>query len=355
MRECAAFARFSATPLQQKTALSYGESLTFAISVPSACSPWVTTADDEGTAVAPSLTRLKLSAADGSALSVQSRTTPFRFTLNAPPQAANAGRDSVPVCLFWDPQRQVFSGEGTAALPSGLPVGHSVAWAALGAPLGTPLGTPLPGSSSPAGAAASSTPALLPPVRRDAPGASDCGAISAHRPAYPEAPSCAAKPDAEMLSVLSGPSGSAAAARLLPVAWDITGELLCGCSVTVLVCADEDARAAAAAEAATLAGKGRGAADAAALAARRRVYPTSPREALLLPAVACPAGSNAVLKVFYGPFPFYLLFPSRMLNAACALLTMGISRTALHQNPPRLSKTPRATSSAREQGTNALS
>lgn len=91
----------------------------------------------------------------------------------------------------------------------------------------------------------------------------------------PSQPSCSAAPDAYMCDFLA----RAAPDRLLPVSFDLSGPLFCGCSVTVLDCA-----------------AGPTAADD---GATRRVYP-SPRDAILVPAVSCPKGSSAVMKIFFG-------------------------------------------------------
>lgn len=96
-------------------------------------------------------------------------------------------------------------------------------------------------------------------------------------------------------------TGASAAAAQLRVAWDFSGELFCNCSVTVLSCAEENAKADAAAAAAVAAGADDAAVLAAAAGARRKVH-LSPTDALLIPAITCPAGSAAVMKIFYGEF-----------------------------------------------------
>lgn len=189
---------------------------------------------------------------------VSGLAAPVRFRMPAAPVPAGSGA----VCAFWDARAGAFSTNGCAALPAPIPAGHSVRWL-------------------------------------DAPLSQGALAALAQRKSYADPSICEATPDAAMISFLNA-TGPAAAARQLGVSWAIAGPLACGCSVTVLDCAEENAKATAAAAVARARGGDPAAVEAAAFDARRRVYP-SPRFALLVPAVSCPAGDvSTVMTIFYG-------------------------------------------------------
>jgi hypothetical protein len=78
--------------------------------------------------------------------------------------------------------------------------------------------------------------------------------------------------------------------------------MFCNCSVTVLSCSEDTALADAAAASARMRGASDAAAAVAAADARRRVF-LSASDALLIPAITCPTGSLAVMKIFYGERP----------------------------------------------------
>lgn len=251
--------------------------------------PWDTSgagSEVDGAQIAPALVRLKFSTPDGGELPVSGRTTPIRFTLPAPPSASG----DAPVCTFYDPVARIFRGDGCAAMPARLPVGHSASWAELGVPppAAVAAGLALPPNDD-------GTPQLqdpLPPLSVD--GMCPTAESAASRPGV----NCRAQPDAEAISFMNV-TGAEAAARQLPVAFDFTGELFCGCQFTILDCAEEQRRVALAVTAAVGAGATAAEATAEGEAIRRKVYP-SPREALLIPSIGCGPGSTAVMKVFYG-------------------------------------------------------
>lgn len=220
--------------------------------------PGVST-DGADVSIAPSVTRLKLMTGDGaSEIPIANRTSPIRFRVPAPaPESFAAGSGAL--CTFWDERAGAFSADGCAALPIRPPPQHAVDWASAQQLVAASLQPPI--------AAA-----------RDASGST-----------------CTASFDAQAVALFNA-SGAAAAARRLPVSWQIQGPAACGCTATVLNCAAENARAQAAAAAALAQG---GDPQAAAAAQRQRIY-LSPRDAILFPAVSCEASSSAAMLVFYG-------------------------------------------------------
>lgn len=240
------------------------------------------------------------------------------------------------MCRFWDPVSQTFKGEGCASLPGRLPFGHSVDYADLALKAEAAAAPPPPASPKP----------RLTPHQQQAQQQQAAQQLQRQRRAQQEylrlsgllaaSSSCPAPEDLQSLSaayrsaspaaiaaasaaILTGASAACAAtvdaagaaffnastltpataARRISVAFDLTGDLFCGCRLTVLDCAAENAKADAAARAARAAGKTEAEAAAAADAALRKVYP-SPRDALLVPAVSCPKNSTTIMKVYYG-------------------------------------------------------
>lgn len=245
--------------------------------------------------LAASLTRLRFSSADGSGAEVHVRglSAPIRFAMPAPSAAAgSAPEGSDAACVYWDAAAGAFSGEGCAALPGRLPRGHAVAWAPLGPPAAEGADAE---AAVPPPPAMSAAPPLPPP-----PPAGDAACALVPTTAPPGAAGCAALLDDAGRAVLAALSGAPdGAARQLPVAWDATGPLFCGCNVTYLDCAAEAAAAEQAAAEALDIGASDAATAAAVAAVRRKVY-LSPRDALVVPAVTCPAGSTALMKAYYG-------------------------------------------------------
>lgn len=193
-------------------------------------------------ALAPSVTRLRLTAGDSaeSVASSPNRTSPIRLRIPAP-ESTSAG--SAGVCRFWDEGAGAFSGEGCATLPAVYPPGHGVAWA------------------SPQQILLAASPR---PLAQNSTGAQ-----------------CTATLDAEAVAFFNA-TGPAAAAKQLAVSWQLFGPAACGCTATVLDCARENAERASGAA-----------------ATRRKVY-LSPRDAILFPAVACKPSGGAAMLVFYG-------------------------------------------------------
>lgn len=304
------------------------------LSSPSATAP--TIPDAPAISVAPSLTRLRFSDGNsGNDVSVEGLTTPIRFSI---PALENAAAGTGAVCRFWDPLSQTFKGEGCASLPDRLPYGHAVNFSDLA--LAPQPAAALPRPASPkSGLTPQQQQAQAQAQQRQrsakqeymrlsqllaagssCPAAEDLQSLSAaYRAAYrsPAAsdadvptgasPACAAALDAAGAAFFNASSLTpATAAQRISVAFDFTGDIFCGCSVTILDCAAENAKADAAARAARTTGKTDAEATAAADAALRKVHP-SPRDALLIPAVSCPRNSTTIMKVYYGARFFYTL------------------------------------------------
>lgn len=200
--------------------------------------------------VAQSVTRLKFATGDtGDEIVVANLTEPVRFSIPAPEGGVPAGRGAV--CQFWDPRAGLFSGAGCAALPLGAPVGHDVAWATARQILAASSFRP--------------PPPLLQASSASPPSGGTNGSSSS---------SCTAALDEQGVAFFNPTGSPAIAAKQLAVSWLLSGPAACGCAATVLDCASAAGRA-------------------------RKVY-LSPKDAILVPAVSCPANSTAAMLVFYG-------------------------------------------------------
>lgn len=200
-------------------------------------------------------------------MAVTGLTEPIRFSI---PAAADVPPNNAATCAFWDSSAAAFNTAGCTALPNAAPAQHTVAW--VKSPFDVSQPAPAQNVGGPAAAVAGGDGA------------------------------CRALPDREMAALLVSAAGTAEAqARYLSAtAWDVTGERMCGCKVTILDCAADAAARAAAAAAAAADGASADEAFSVGERARRVIFPSSVG-AIIYPSISCSQNdTKSVMRIIYG-------------------------------------------------------